>query len=68
MEPTTKSGVALRLPSAVSASLRLPPQSKEAIAAVSLDCGGNRRATPLWEMGINTDDAQRGSLSKQACF
>ena len=52
MEPTTKSGVALRF----------PPQSKEAIAAVSLDCGGNRRATPLWEPAINTHDAQRGSL------
>ena len=37
IEPTAISGVALRF----------PPQSKVAITEVSLDCGGNRRATPL---------------------
>ena len=30
-------------------ALRFPPQSKVAMAEVSLDCGGNRRATPLWK-------------------
>ena len=45
----------------------MPPQSKETSAMAILGCGGNRRATPLWETGYTHTHTmpKPGSLLKQ---